>query len=648
MIRWLIFVLFLAAVVHGRAQEAGFKKKLDSLSSELAAGREDTSRAMTLLTLGSLYETNNQDSAEYYLERGRKLAEKLGYLKGLYHYQNQQTILLYTKGEYKAAMREAEKGLAIARQMKDTSNVITMLNNLGILSMYFGDFEGQLNYAMQVVKSVEQIADSAKLAGAYHNLANAYHALRQYRKGVTNAAYGIYVNDIHEKKYGYINRVYSTLAQCYEGLRLVDSALYFYDIAIREAARVNDRYAEGSIYGYKANAYSSINQYGNMLAAAQRSYDISVDLQSRQLSAGAMNTLAFALYLNKRNDEAKKMILPALAIAKEDSLIEELKEAYTFYSYIAAADKDYAAAMDAKRAADSIGEVIINDKVIRNTTELEQKYESVKKDAQIQAQKAQLFRRATLNYVLIGGIAMIIVISVLGYLYHRNRQKLQQQRINELETEKQLAATEAVLKGEEQERTRLAKDLHDGLGGMLSGIKYTLTDMKGNLIMTPENAQAFERGMDMLDSSIREMRRVAHNMMPEGLVKFGLDTALRDFCNDIHKSGALQVRYQSIGLESVTIEPTRSVTIYRIVQELLNNAMKHAAATNVLVQVSCNDGVLSVTVEDDGKGLDKNLLQRPSGIGWLNIQNRVEFLKGKWDVESEPGKGTSVHIELSV
>jgi signal transduction histidine kinase len=154
-------------------------------------------------------------------------------------------------------------------------------------------------------------------------------------------------------------------------------------------------------------------------------------------------------------------------------------------------------------------------------------------------------RRNTM-ILLATALLAIIITSVLFYRNYRQKQKLQQQRINELETEKQLTATEAVLKGEEQERTRLAKDLHDGLGGMLSGIKYSLNTMKGNLIMTPDNAQAFERSMDMLDSSIKEMRRVAHNMMPEALVKFGLDTALKDFCNDVNQSGALKVNYQSI------------------------------------------------------------------------------------------------------
>jgi signal transduction histidine kinase len=281
-------------------------------------------------------------------------------------------------------------------------------------------------------------------------------------------------------------------------------------------------------------------------------------------------------------------------------------------------------------------------------TELEKKYETEKKDKQIKLQQAQLQNRRILNYVLIGAGITLLVISLLSYRNYKQKQKLQQQRISELEKEKHLTATEAVLKGEEQERTRLAKDLHDGLGGMLSGIKYSFQTMKGNLIMTPDNTQAFERSMDMLDSSIKEMRRVAHNMMPEALVKFGLDTALKDFCNDINQSGALQVNYQSIGMGDAAIEQTTAITIYRIVQELINNTMKHAAAKNAIVQLTKTGNQLSVTVEDDGKGFETGMLNQGRGMGWSNIQNRVEFLKGTIDVQSGKEKGTSVHIELGL
>jgi signal transduction histidine kinase len=136
--------------------------------------------------------------------------------------------------------------------------------------------------------------------------------------------------------------------------------------------------------------------------------------------------------------------------------------------------------------------------------------------------------------------------------------------------------------------------------------------------------------------------------MPEALVKFGLDTALKDFCNSINQSGALKVAYQSIGLDNEIIDQTTSITIYRIIQELINNTIKHAAATQAIVQLSKTNGTLSVTVEDDGKGFDPAILQGTKGIGWSNIQSRVDFMKGKMDVQSAPGNGTSVLIELAV
>jgi signal transduction histidine kinase len=292
---------------------------------------------------------------------------------------------------------------------------------------------------------------------------------------------------------------------------------------------------------------------------------------------------------------------------------------------------------------------MFNEQVINATTELQTKYETEKKSRQILLQETRLQKERNLNYIFLGSVSILLVLGLLSFRTYRQNQKIQQERISKLEHERQLTATEAVLKGEEQERTRLAKDLHDGLGGMLSGIKYSFNIMKGNLIMTHQNHQAFERSMDMLDSSIKEMRRVAHNMMPEALVKFGQDTALKDYCNDINQSGALQVNYQSIGFADVNLDQTTAITIYRIVQELITNTMKHAGAKTAIVQITKTDNHLGVTVEDDGKGFDTMVLKQSRGIGWTNIQHRVDFLKGKLDINSQAsGGGTSVHIEFDV
>ena len=643
----LLYIL-LAFTVSVNAQRTDQAEKVDSLLKILAVSKKDTSKAMILLTLASWYETNNQDSCDYYMQKGRELSESLNFDRGIYYYYQQSTVLSYTKGEYAKALNESYKGLVLARKLKDSTMAVTMLNNMGIINSYLGNFTEQLNYTLQVKNVIESIKDSSKFSGVYHNLANCYYNLGQYRATVNAAGYSVYVNNICTKKNSYINRAYATLAQGYEGLRMKDSSLYFYKIAIKESERVNDKYAEAAIYGYLCNLLATMNRFDDMLRAAEKSLAISNHLQSKQGLVTSLYNVAYANYFNGNNNEALKKINEALVIATADSLRDELMNCYTVLSYVASKDGDYVTSVWAKQKADSINNSNLNEQVLKGTAELEKKYETEKKDNQIKLQQVEIQRKRTFNYILIGSVIALIIISLLGYRNYRHKQKLQQQRISELETQQQLTATEAVLKGEEQERSRLAKELHDGLGGMLSGIKYSFSTMKGNLVMTPENHQAFERSMDMLDSSIREMRRVAHNMMPEALVKFGLDTALKDFCNDINQSGALHINYQSIGLENVEVEQTTSITIYRIVQELINNTMKHAAAKSAIVQVSKTDKAISITVEDDGKGFNTLVLEGTRGIGWSNIQSRVEYLKGKLDVQSEPGKGTSVHIELNV
>lgn len=648
--RYVYIVVFLFSAFIAKAQ----KEKSDSLLTLLKSAKNDTSKVMLLLKIANTYEGNDQDSSIYYLEESKRLSDLLKFKPGLYHYFERSLVVSFTKGNYPLAMDQSNKALALAEELNDSNFIINVLGNTGIIYQYTGQFDKQLEYSLRVLEILERRKQREKLSAMYHNIANAYYNLTQFRKSIDYCLLSLELNK-QTRSNAYINRVYAGLGNGYAMLKNTDSALYYYNRAITEAIKLNDKYAEATIYGYMADTYADRNDFKEMLKVAEKSLMLSKQLQSRQMLASSLYTMAYARYFNGDNIAAKKNINAALDIAEKDSLKDELKNIYTVLSFIAARDGDFKTSYWAKQKNDSIQQALLNEQVIKSTTELEKKYESEKKEGHIKQleadkklQQLSIKQKNTLNYILISGVLSLLVMSLLAYRAYQQKQKLQQQRINELEIQQQLTATEAVLKGEEQERTRLAKDLHDGLGGMLSGIKYSFNSMKGILIMTPENNQAFERSMDMLDSSIKEMRRVAHNMMPEALVKFGLDTALKDFCNDVNQSGALQVSYQSIGIENVFIEPTTAITVYRIVQELINNTMKHAAAKMAIVQITKTDGHLSVTVEDDGKGFDVSLLKHAGGIGWNNIQNRVEFLKATLDVQSSKEKGTSVFIELGI
>ena len=557
-------------------------------------------------------------------------------------------LLYYYNNNYKKAIEYAVKNIAIGEKKGDDKLLAKTYNNLASANNESGNYKSAIDYSLKCLAVTEKINDSAGFPLRNLTVSNTYYNLKQYDKSIFYSkraiAFGKQFNNSFAVLMGMNN-----MAAAYSGQHKIDSAISFLEqqlvLAQKEEDTMTIYYALVNLCQnhFINNSLAGVEKYSAMLNK------ITPEISDKKAIAEIYNVNALRFILRKEYASARAELDSGIAFAIRENA-DALGNLYQAYSKFYFTQDKIKEAEDYAYKYDSLQSVANIKELNFYLEDLSVQYETEKKEARLKLQQAELRQKSNLIYFLIAGSIALFTISLLSYLNYRNRRKLQQTRIEELEREKQLMAAEAVLKGEEQERSRLAKDLHDGLGGMLSGIKYSLSNMKENLIMTPDNAQAFERSIDMLDSSIREMRRVAHNMMPEMLVKYDLNTALKEFCADIERSGVLQVSYQSIGMEDIKIDQTTAVTIYRIVQELANNTVKHAGAKNLLVQLHAADKerLLTLTVEDDGKGFDLSLLQQPSGIGWRNIKNRIEFLKGKLDINSAEGKGTSVLVELNI
>jgi signal transduction histidine kinase len=546
------------------------------------------------------------------------------------------------------ALNYCQKSIAVAKQNKNKFQEATSYRAIFNIYHNLNMNDSAVKYAVYSIKLTTEIGDTANIAVNYGNLCWMYMDLNQYDKAIDYGRKGIEAGGLYADTVGMLVSV-NNLALCYLRMGNNGKAIELFEKQLNIGKRINRARSIrnalvnlGTIY-YNTGNISELEKVTALLNDYNNS-DPNLDNKNKCLQY--INT-AYSYIYHKNFKQAEVQLLLALKIAEADSLMDQLLNTYLTLSKVEFAQHNFVKGNFYENKWDALDEKNNATELAEYAAELETKYEVEKKSAKILLQEAQLREKSILNYMITGAGLCILIISFLTYRALLHKHRFQKQRIIELETQQQLTATEAVLKGEEQERTRIAQDLHDGLGGMLCGIKYSFTTMKGNLIMTPDNHQAFERGMDMLDSSIKEMRRVAHNMMPEALVRFGLDTALKDFCNEINQSGALAVNYQSIGMADTSLDQTISITIYRIVQELLNNTMKHARAKSVIVQLTKTEKQLTITVEDDGKGFDTNILKVNKGIGWLNIQNRVEFLKGKLDITSHEGEGTSVQIEIN-
>jgi two-component system, NarL family, sensor kinase len=626
----------------------------DSLLKLLPTLKEDSLAVETYINLGQQYESSQPELAKHYYHKAGAISEKINYSTGILKFINNYTFVLNLQARYDSSLQMNLKAVEVARRIKDTLNLGKALFNTGTSYRSLAQFEDAVLYYEEGKKIFASIGNADIEARCNDILQLLYYGMGEYDKAIEYGQNAVaYFRKTDDKIW--LGTSLSNLGISYSKKQNYTKALVLLNEALSIGKEIGNTEMEAAQMLNIGDCYLNTNDFPKLKFYYSQALELYTQLDSKENMAIALRGMALYYLFEKSFNQAKAFAEKSLLILNNENLLSQRQKTLETLSNIHFALHDITAAENYARLASKIGDSILNETVRKNTLDLEKKYEFQKKQAQIykletenKIQRFSIRQKKVINYILTGSAIALLIILLLSYRTYSQKQKIQQQRISELETERQLNATEAVLKGEEQERIRLAKDLHDGLGGMLSGVKFSMNSMKGNLVLTPENYQAFERSMDMLDSSINEMRRVAHNMMPEALVRFGLDTALKDFCNDINQSGALKISYQSIGFEGILIDQTIAITLYRIVQELLNNSMKHANASSAIVQVTNSNNLLSITVEDDGKGFDINTLKENKGIGWTNIQNRVEFLKGKLDIKTKEGEGTSVQIELNI
>ena len=223
---------------------------------------------------------------------------------------------------------------------------------------------------------------------------------------------------------------------------------------------------------------------------------------------------------------------------------------------------------------------------------------------------------------------------------------IQQEQIKFLERQQQVVSLQSMINGQETERTRIAKDLHDGLGGLFSTIKMQLSTLKHEEKHLEEN-KLFSKSYELVDNASVEVRRIAHNMMPEVLMKMGLEDALKDMCNNISAGKLLSVSFQAYGMER-RLNTATEIMLFRIIQELLNNIIKHAQATEAIIQFNQDKERLHVTVEDNGRGFDIADNRSANHAGLDTVQSRVNYLNGKLSIESQKNLGTTVMMEFLI
>ena len=626
----------------------------DSLLQVLKNAPEDTSRVYLYIEIGQQYENNIPDSAAYYYLKARDLSQRLNFTTGILKFFSNYTYILNMRGKLDSSLILNLKAVEISKRTNDKRKLATAYGNVGSSYQNLQQYENSINYYLKSSLLFEELGEKRYLAILYLNLCNLYSEVKQNEKAVD---YGEKSIAICKERNDIVNL---GNAYCNTGVSLVEykkprKGLVYLNKALEIAEKTNNNYLKLSVLLSIGDIYLMQNRYEKLKPIVQESYKLSVDLEDHSGEAISLRGYGDYYYHQLEFDKAAEYAAKSLTIAQQFKDLQNQSKALMLLANIAGSRRSLDLQSKYTNRHDSIEKIILNEKITRNIQELETKYETEKKIQQInqlendkKLQAANIRQKNILNIVLILSLFGLIFTGILIYRNIRQKRIIDSQKISELEKEKQILVSKALIQGQEDERSRLAKDLHDGLGGMLAGVKYSLSDIAGNKVITEDNVLSFQRTIDMLDSSISELRRIAHNMMPEVLIKYGLSSALRDFCTEINKGGVLKIIYQPMGIDEAVLDQTLSITVYRIVQELISNILKHAVASEAIIQLQQIDKKLMVTVEDNGKGFDVLKMNEKKGMGWKNIRSRVEYLNGVVDLQSSPDTGTSVTIEIAL
>lgn len=509
-------------------------------------------------------------------------------------------------------------------------------NNLGLIEWKQAKLKEASEYFYKALAYFQQLDDKSYLANAYNNLGLIFYETKDLKKALDFQLKALRIykdkNDIE-----HIGATCTNLSNVYHSLNKLDSCEYYIKESIHYSTQVNDLYGLGIAYIDYATILSSApyTRYDEALEYFLKALELKQKMNEEE---GIVHIYINMSHIYKYKGDWENFLKynrQALELSKKNTFLSRQKTIYhniaEYFTNRKNADSVYHYLMLYKAMTDSI----FNQEFKSSLSDAETKYQTKEKELTIKTQEYQLSKQ---HYYIIALCLSIITIGLIFFfVYYRNKQR-QQLKLKEEIIKQQDIAAKAILEAEDNERRRIAGDLHDSVGQILSAVKINLSSLQSTV--QQESSARYETIMNMVDGACKEVRAISHNMMPNSLLRSGLVAAIKEFINQID-SEVLKVRLDTTGLNQ-RLDHNTEMVLYRVIQECVNNVIKHAQAKTLEIQIIKDQEGISVTIEDDGIGFD--LSQQKDGIGLANLKTRIDFLKGQLDIQSSPGKGTLIAI----
>ena len=420
-----------------------------------------------------------------------------------------------------------------------------------------------------------------------------------------------------------------------------DKAIPLINSSQKIAESRQDHYIMELVHLNLGNYYTKLKDYSRAVNEYKLAYEHALYLTNEWEQMRVLVNLSGTYIAEDNYEDAQQVSNIALQLAEKMGSDDMKHTLWVDFSLITAHNGNYKNAYDYLNQAYLLKDSLMNADRLLHAALLESVYQTEKKELIIAALESDQKISLIFYFSLILISIILIFLLFLQQKTISTKKELAEQKILQLEKEKQLVAANAIMEGETAERSRLARDMHDGLGGMLSAIKLNLFDIKKtNEALKENDGVKLNKVIGMLDNSISELRRVAHNLMPETLLKYGLKTSLQNFCSDLDN-----VEFHFYGDEK-RLDGKLELMLYRSAFELVNNALKHSGATQINVQIIQQVERISLTVQDNGKGFDP--INTSKGTGLNNISNRVTSANGSMNIFSDAEYGTEIVIDFKI
>jgi two-component system NarL family sensor kinase len=614
----------------------------------------DTIRVKDALRQSAALAATDTARAQQLAQQALALSTAAGYGYGQAHGWLQLSALALIRGDQLRAQRYGVRAQAVAQPLyrhQPSARLARLLagiaNNLGSAADHRGQYSEAVAHYLEAIAYLMRYPDQAvTLRTVYANLGNCLLALGQPDRAAGYWRRAVALRPRTEPP--------PELLPVYLQLAALHLQNTHFDSARQALAAARPLVHPGSLYA--GEYYGTLGQYylqRQQATAARQAFAQALGYATRKGAAGyqAQVLLGLGQLDQQAGDlsQARTRLLQSVALTEQRGDPQQLATVLQALAQVEEQAGQGLAALQYYRRSRQLLDTLAGAATRRQINQLETRFRTREQAQQLrvlrQAQATQqqaLRQQRQLSALYLALLLTVLGAGALGLALWRHRRRLAAQQQAQVQTQH---AAQAMLHGQETERRRLARDLHDSLGGMLATVRLYLASAGQRPDLPAEPAHLLTQAVAHLDSTIGELRQVARNLMPEALLTFGLSQALHDLAAARPLAERPQVQVQLYGLDE-RLAPALEVELYRLVQELLANAHRHAHAQQVLVQLMCHGPELQLVVEDDGCGFNPDAPR--AGMGLRSVQARVQYLGGTLEVQSRPGHGTTVSIELQV